>query len=68
MGTRTLYLFRFCYREQGAHTHVRVFAGRGASSLGKCGDLIFRNEEWAAFVEEVNRGKAGGDIEFVPEE
>jgi hypothetical protein len=61
-------LFRFRYKELGGHTHVRVFAGKGSFSLGKCGDLVFRNEEWAEFVAEVQRGKAGGDIEFLPEE
>jgi hypothetical protein len=67
MTPATVYLFRFRYEVLGGHTHVRLFAGRGTLSLGKCGDLVFRNEEWHAFVKEVNRGKAGGDIEFVPE-
>jgi hypothetical protein len=41
-----------------------VFAGQTAHSLGKCGDLVFRNEEWAAL-----RDSLAGltDIECVPE-
>lgn len=41
---------RWYYQELGGHTHVRVFMNGG-----KCGDLVFRNEEfqrireWAAF-------------------
>jgi hypothetical protein len=34
------------YEVLGGHTHVRVFAGRGADHRAKCGDLTFRNEEW----------------------
>jgi hypothetical protein len=59
------FLFRFRTSVKGAHTHVSLFAGKGTLSLGKCGDLVFRNEEWAAFVEEINRGKAGGCIEIL---
>jgi len=42
--------FRLRYKVLGGHTHVRFFAGQGDSSLGKCGDLVFRNEEWVAFI------------------
>jgi hypothetical protein len=41
---------RFRFIEKGAHTHVRVFAGFGVGSLGNCGNLVFRNEEWQAFA------------------
>ncbi len=43
-------LFRFRYKKQGGHTHVRLFAGKGSLSLGLCGSLVFRNEEWEDFV------------------
>jgi len=46
--------FRLRYQVLGGHTHVRVFAGEG-QTLGKCGDLIFRNEEWEAFVHQLGR-------------
>lgn len=42
-------LFKFIYSVEGGHTHVRVFAGKGTGNLGKCGDLVFRNEEWVFF-------------------
>lgn len=67
------FLFRFRYEVLGGHTHVRLFAGKGAGSLGKCGGLIFRNEEWTAFRKEVERAITGGShgvgtcIEFIPE-
>jgi len=44
--------FRLRFRVLGGHTHVRVFAGKG-ETLGKCGDLVFRNEEWEAFVRQL---------------
>jgi len=65
-------LFRFRYHEAGEHTHVRVFAGKGTLSLGGCGSLTFRNDEWAAFRAEVERAITGGgvwgsSIEFLPD-
>lgn len=33
---------KWYYQIQGGHTHVRVFMNGG-----KCGDLCFRNEEFA---------------------
>ena len=44
--------FRLRYQVLGGHTHVRVFAGKG-EALGKCGDLVFRNEEWTALVHQL---------------
>jgi hypothetical protein len=38
--------FRIYAKVQGGHTWLRVFAGKG-ETLGKAGDLTFRNEEWA---------------------
>ena len=61
-------LFRLRYKVLGGHTHVRFFAGKGSLSLGKCGDLVFRNEEWDAFIQELNRRPPGGSIEVLPEE
>ena len=61
-------LFRLRFDEQGGHTHVRVFAGKGAAVLGKCGDLVFRNEEWADFLNELARRPPGGSIEVLPEQ
>jgi hypothetical protein len=61
-------LFRLRFQELGAHTHVRVFAGKGTFTLAKCGDLVFRNEEWAEFQKNLYRFmEAGSDIEVVPE-
>lgn len=65
MNPDDTYLFRFTYTRHGGHTHVAVRAGRGTLSLALCGNVVFRNEEWDAFMGEVQRGKAGGDIEFV---
>lgn len=61
-------LFRLRYEVKGGHTHVRFFAGKGSASLGKCGDLVFRNEEWEEFLRELDRRPPGGSIEVLPEE
>jgi len=47
-------LFRLYFKEQGGHTHVQVYAGTGPLALGNCGELVFRNEEWAAAVREID--------------
>ena len=60
--------FRLRYEVIGGHTHVRFFAGKSSSSLGKCGDLVFRNEEWQEFLRELDRRPHGGCIEVMPEE
>ena len=60
-------LFRLRYKEGGGHTHVRVFAGKGSSSLGKCGDLVFRNEEWVDFLKELERRPPSGSIIILPD-
>jgi len=61
-------LFRMCYQVLGGHTHVRVFAGEGTLSLGHCGELAFRNEEWTAFQQNLYRFmQPGSDIEVVQE-
>src|ERR1700693_2011776 len=57
-------LFRFRFTQAGAHTHVKVFAGKGTLSLGNCGDLVLRNEEWADFLAELDRRPPGGTIEM----
>lgn len=61
------FLFRFRYEVHGGHTHIRVFAGVGYSALGKCGDLVMRNEEFAAFVAGLERKPGGGSIEVLQE-
>lgn len=58
--------FRFRYEELGGHTHVRVFAGSDLkSTLGKCGDLIFTNEEWQAFR---NKLPTSASVAYVEED
>jgi len=48
-------IFRLRYKILGGHTHIRVFAGQGETSLGKCGDLVFRNEEWVEFIGQLTK-------------
>lgn len=61
-------LFRFRWQEQGGHTHVRVFAGtEGSASLGKCGDLVFRNEEWTDFLIEMNQLPLDANVQILRE-
>lgn len=56
-------IFRFRYIVLGGHTHLRLFAGKTEAGLGKCGDLIFRNEEWEEFLKRIGAG-----FEVLPEE
>lgn len=59
--------FRFRYEVAGGHTHVRVFAGDSVSvsaTLGKCGDLCFRNEEWEQFMKQFKHS----NVEFLPDQ
>jgi hypothetical protein len=44
-------IFRIYWQKIGGHTHMRVFAGRKDATLGKCGDLVMRNEEFLVFNE-----------------
>jgi len=59
------FLFRMRYKELGAHTHIRFFSGKGSLSLGLCGNLVMRNEEWAEFKQWCDRQ---GPVEILPEE
>lgn len=47
-GTDRPILFRFRVDQADTHVHVRMFAGRSEHSLGLCGRLVLRAEEWAA--------------------
>jgi hypothetical protein len=58
-------LFRFRYRLVGIHVRIAVWAGKGNSSLGKCGDLVMRPEEWQDFLAELARRPPGGSIEVI---
>jgi hypothetical protein len=57
-------IFRLRYEELGGHTHIRVFAGTGPASLGLCGTLVMRNEEWDKFTRVV---AASRNVEVLPE-
>lgn len=62
-------LFRMKYEKLGGHVHVAVFAGKGTRTLGKCGDLVFREEEWEEFQKNLFQFlMPGSDIEVVPKE
>jgi hypothetical protein len=62
-------VFRLRYKEHGAHTHVRVFAGEVKHlSFGKCGELVFRNEEWSDLKYLLEVFMPLGRMEILPEE
>jgi hypothetical protein len=43
--------FRYRWKRQGGHVHVRLFVGdRAAVTHAKAGDLCFSVDEWEAFV------------------
>lgn len=57
--------FRFRYRTEGGHVHVRAFSGKAVNlTHGKNGDLVFDVEEWPDFL----RCLATGEIDIVLEE
>lgn len=65
-------LYRFRYTIAGGHVHVRMFAGKGVGSLGKCGALVFRDHEWDHFRAGIERTIGtdrgiGHDVEFIDE-
>ncbi len=45
------------------HTRFRIFAGKQEGSLGLCGSLIMRNEEFIEFMQGFDECFAGEDIE-----
>lgn len=47
--------FRYYFILLGAHVHVKMFAGDG----GKVGNMVFREHEWADFMEQTTG-------EFIP--
>lgn len=54
-------MFRIRYELRGGHVHMRVFAGTSEAALGKCGDLVMREEEFDNFRERADF------VEFKPE-
>ena len=39
--------FRFRWKQEGGHVHVRVFVGRSRNMThAKSGDLVFSEQEW----------------------
>jgi hypothetical protein len=42
-------VFRLYFRKQGGHVHCRLFTAPGIHlTFAKCGDLVFRENEWLA--------------------
>lgn len=65
--------FRFRYNQTPGllHTYIRVFAGRSEASLGLCGSLTMRNEEFDRFKESFDVGTSfSGEtkVEFIPDD
>lgn len=42
-------IFRLYHVLQGGHVHCRLFAGPHDGTLGKCGDLVMRKDEFTLF-------------------
>lgn len=41
--------FKLNHELRGGHVHIAVFSGPDKDHLGKCGDLVMREEEWPEF-------------------
>ena len=58
--------FRFHYRQQDEHTHIRMFVGGVNDSPPyphyPCGDLVMRNIEWASFR---NKLPSSASVEYI---
>jgi hypothetical protein len=48
--------FKFNHELLGGHVHIAVFSGKDRDHLGKCGDLVMREEEWPEFKETLIKG------------
>ncbi len=44
----------------GGHAHIKVFAGTTPGSLGACGGLVMRTQEWVALRDVVVLGQGLG--------
>jgi hypothetical protein len=42
--------------QAGGHVHVGVWMGNTSGSLGKCGSLCFREDEWPLFRQGLKSG------------
>lgn len=42
---------KIIFEEKGAHVHASLFMGQTPHALGKCGDLVMRDDEWKHFVD-----------------
>lgn len=51
-------IFRLYYKRLGGHVHCRLFAGPQEGALGKCGDLVFRHEEFTSSPASGNRWRS----------
>ena len=63
-------VFKFRFKVGGGHTWIRVFAGKDAEHLGKCGELTMTNEEFGRFrilIEGGAREIGGSSAIFVNE-
>lgn len=60
--------FKFTYKTMGAHTRVLVRSGTTIGSLALCGDLMFRNEEWALFKGSINDSWPDGSAAAIVED
>ena len=43
-------IWRLYYERRGKHVHCRLFAGPQEGTLGNCGALTFRIDEWLEFT------------------
>jgi len=55
------YCMRVLYEPRGEHTHMRIYIGQTDTTLALAGELVMRNEEFAAWKQYLLR------TEFKPE-
>lgn len=44
-------IWKLYYKKLGGHVHCRLFCGPTRGALGKCGDIVFRDNEFTEFTQ-----------------
>jgi hypothetical protein len=56
-------IFKYIYKVQGQHVHVKVYAGEFKTTLAQAGTLCYNVREWSIFMTALSK-----DNRFVFEE
>jgi hypothetical protein len=60
-------ILRIRFVQRGGHIHCRLFMGSREGSLGLCGELVFREEEFEVYRQVVTAGRGLALVQFIEE-